>query len=153
AFAARAAIFLAGVAAPTLAMVWRACSVCALLTPLALIVLTVQFARWHRSLTGEPLAVIDWFWLVCFRLLQPRDGTKLVPGRDFRVPSSLEGKVAMITGSTQGIGLGMAKRFHGLGADAVLSGRSAKSCSKAVAEVRIATDRWGRTACFPVDQA
>ena len=35
---------------------------------------------------------------------------------------TLQGKVAVVTGSTSGIGLGIARQFAGAGADVVLNG-------------------------------
>jgi NAD(P)-dependent dehydrogenase (short-subunit alcohol dehydrogenase family) len=47
-----------------------------------------------------------------------------------------DGKVAVITGSSRGIGKGIALRFAGEGADMVLNGRNAESLEIALREVR-----------------
>lgn len=48
----------------------------------------------------------------------------------------LEGKVAVITGSSQGVGLGCARQFVRVGADVVLVGRRAEPLEKAAAELK-----------------
>jgi NAD(P)-dependent dehydrogenase (short-subunit alcohol dehydrogenase family) len=48
---------------------------------------------------------------------------------------SLEGKVAVITGGTQGIGLAIAKEFVGNGATVVVTGRDQGRLDKAVAQI------------------
>ena len=52
----------------------------------------------------------------------------------------LEGKIAIITGGTAGIGLGIARAFHDEGATVVLNGRTPEKGRKALAEIG-ATDR------------
>jgi NAD(P)-dependent dehydrogenase (short-subunit alcohol dehydrogenase family) len=49
---------------------------------------------------------------------------------------SLEGKVAIITGSTRGIGRGIAEAFIAAGATVVVSSESAQDTAKAAAELR-----------------
>lgn len=54
-------------------------------------------------------------------------------------PSSLfdlHGKVAIITGSSRGLGLASAKGMAAHGAKVVISGRKAEACEQAVAEIR-----------------
>lgn len=48
----------------------------------------------------------------------------------------LEGKVAVITGASQGVGLGCARQFVRVGADVVITGRRAEPLEKAAAELR-----------------
>jgi 3-hydroxybutyrate dehydrogenase len=52
----------------------------------------------------------------------------------------LDGKIAAITGSTAGIGLGIARAFHDQGATVVLNGRTPEKGRKALADLG-ATDR------------
>ena len=49
---------------------------------------------------------------------------------------SLEGKVALITGGTRGLGLEMALAFADAGADLVVASRKADSCDQAAARIR-----------------
>lgn len=48
----------------------------------------------------------------------------------------LEGKVVVITGASQGVGLGCARQFVQVGADVVITGRRAEPLEKAAAELR-----------------
>ena len=52
--------------------------------------------------------------------------------------SSLEGKVAIITGGGTGIGLAIAKRFGALGATLVIGSRNARNLERGNAELRLA---------------
>lgn len=47
----------------------------------------------------------------------------------------LSGKTAVVTGSTQGIGLAIARRLAEAGADIVINGRSEERVSQAVASL------------------
>ena len=49
---------------------------------------------------------------------------------------SLEGKVALITGGTRGLGLEMALAFADAGADLVVASRKAEACEQAAAQIR-----------------
>mmetsp|Transcript_27131 Transcript_27131/g.86193 ORF Transcript_27131/g.86193 Transcript_27131/m.86193 type:complete len:404 (+) Transcript_27131:74-1285(+) len=64
------------------------------------------------------------------------DQDVLSPGRGLDIPTSLAGQVAVITGSTQGIGYEAAKRFHALGAHVVISGRTQATCEERAAMLR-----------------
>jgi len=48
----------------------------------------------------------------------------------------LEGKIAVVTGASQGVGLGCARQFVRAGADVVITGRRAEPLEKAAAELR-----------------
>jgi len=48
----------------------------------------------------------------------------------------LEGKVVVVTGASQGVGLGCARQFAQAGSDVVISGRRAEPLEKAAAELR-----------------
>ena len=53
-----------------------------------------------------------------------------------KAPSyDLTGKVAIITGSTRGIGNGIAQVFAQCGASVVITGRKQEACDKVVAEL------------------
>ena len=48
----------------------------------------------------------------------------------------LEGKVAIVTGASQGVGLGCARQFVRAGVDVVITGRRAGPLEKAATELR-----------------
>lgn len=48
----------------------------------------------------------------------------------------LQGKIALVTGSTKGIGLGVARAYAREGARVVVNSRNAEDCEKVVAEIR-----------------
>ncbi len=54
---------------------------------------------------------------------------------------SLEGKVALITGGSRGLGKEMASAFAHAGADIIVSSRKLDSCEKVAAEIRETTGR------------
>jgi NAD(P)-dependent dehydrogenase (short-subunit alcohol dehydrogenase family) len=58
----------------------------------------------------------------------------------------LDGKVALITGSTKGIGLAIGKRMAEHGASVVISGRNPEPCEQVAAEIRQAG---GKAAAIP----
>lgn len=56
--------------------------------------------------------------------------------KQFEAPSfSLNGKVAIVTGSTRGIGNAIAKALAAAGANVVITGRKQDACDKAAAEI------------------
>lgn len=61
---------------------------------------------------------------------------------------SLDGKVALITGGSSGIGLGVAKALAGLGARIVITGRNVANLDKARAELK---ELGGETLPIPMD--
>ncbi|CAK0885433.1 unnamed protein product [Prorocentrum cordatum] len=117
----------------------------------ALSVLLCALRRWQRGLDGAKLALFDQLFVLGFHLLRPLDGTRLGPGRGLEVEESLEGKVALVTGGTLGIGYYAAERFHAAGAHVIVSGRSASRCSEAAEFLREATGRGGRAEGLPLD--
>ena len=59
-----------------------------------------------------------------------------VPAADNIIPASLDGKVAIVTGSGQGIGFSVAMQLAELGAKVVVSDLDEKKASAAVAEIQ-----------------
>ncbi|CAK0794245.1 unnamed protein product [Prorocentrum cordatum] len=74
------------------------------------------------------------------------DGSRLRKGHGLELPQGqgLTGKVAVITGSTKGIGFQAARRFHSHGAHVVLSGRKRMDVDSAAAYVRSYSEAAGR---------
>lgn len=60
----------------------------------------------------------------------------------------LQGKTALVTGSTRGIGLGITRAYAREGAHVVVNSRSAQECEKVVAELRAGG---GRAVAIPAD--
>ncbi|MFQ5521313.1 MAG: SDR family NAD(P)-dependent oxidoreductase [Candidatus Methylomirabilia bacterium] len=60
----------------------------------------------------------------------------------------LEGKTAIVTGSTKGIGLGIARAYAREGAGVVVNSRNAQECEKVTAEIRASG---GRAIAIPAD--
>jgi NAD(P)-dependent dehydrogenase (short-subunit alcohol dehydrogenase family) len=60
----------------------------------------------------------------------------MVESRDIESPFSLKGKVALVTGSTQGIGLGIARTLAQAGAQVVISSRKQVDCDRVARELR-----------------
>lgn len=73
----------------------------------------------------------DYLYQIALKFIEPLEGSLLREGRGLHVPSSLEGRVALVTGSTKGCGYYAAKRFHGLGAEVIITGRSDASAGRA----------------------
>jgi len=59
------------------------------------------------------------------------------PTRRFR----LDGKVALVTGGSRGLGREMVRAFAAAGADVVITSRTMESCAELAEEVREATGR------------
>jgi NAD(P)-dependent dehydrogenase (short-subunit alcohol dehydrogenase family) len=58
-------------------------------------------------------------------------------------PPVLEGKVALVTGGSRGLGLQMCHAFAAAGADVIVASRKAEACQAAAAELQ---EQYGRRA-------
>jgi hypothetical protein len=81
-----------------------------------------------RPMRTVPM-IQDYLYQFALMFIAPLEGSILREGRGLHVPSSLEGRVALVTGSTKGCGYYAAKRFHGLGAEVIITGRSDASAA------------------------
>ena len=54
---------------------------------------------------------------------------------------ALDGKVSLVTGSTSGIGLGIARTLASAGADVVIASRKREACEAAAASIHAETGR------------
>src|SRR6266404_8691623 len=63
-----------------------------------------------------------------------RHGYRAIPG-DLTMTSKLSGKVALVTGGSAGIGLGIARRFAEEGARVFITGRRQSELDKAVTAI------------------
>jgi 2-deoxy-D-gluconate 3-dehydrogenase len=67
-----------------------------------------------------------------------------MPGPSFR----LDGKVALVTGASRGIGYGLAKALAGAGANVAVGARDTRSLDRLVAEIE---GEGGKATAFPID--
>lgn len=88
-----------------------------------------------------------------FYLMRPWDGSALSQGHGMHYQPSMEGRNAVITGGTEGVGFQAVKWFHALGANVVLSGRTKASASAAAAMSHNATEGRGICVGFAMDLA
>jgi protochlorophyllide reductase len=65
--------------------------------------------------------------------------------------SSLSGMVALVTGSSTGIGKEVARRLHESGANVIVSGRDLGRCEHAIAEIRASSPGSGALSPLPLD--
>ena len=68
-------------------------------------------------------------------------------GRDARGLFDLSGRVALVTGSTRGLGLAIARAFASAGADLIVASRKERACGEVAAELETAGGRALPCAC------
>lgn len=95
-------------------------------------------ARNSRQLCGGParlLTPLMFSLLVVMALFAPGAGIAQPQGSASQSTESLEGKVALVTGSTDGLGREVAIRLGQLGAHVIVHGRSEQRASEVVAQI------------------
>jgi NAD(P)-dependent dehydrogenase (short-subunit alcohol dehydrogenase family) len=81
-------------------------------------------------------------------LFEPTDtSTNGAPGADARGLFDLSGRVALVTGSTRGLGLAIARAFASAGADLVVASRKQQACDAVAAELEATGGRALPCAC------
>lgn len=99
---------------------------------------------------------LDKLYLVGLRTVARLDGSMLRYGEGLDVPRpgpSLQGKVAVITGSTKGIGFHAARKFYSHGASVAMTGTKIEGARAAAARVKSYTAGAGHAVGFALDLA
>lgn len=70
-------------------------------------------------------------------LIYKLEGGAKYPGHGVNWPTSLQGKVVVVTGSSQGLGFFAATEAYNLGATVLITGRSMTKCQKAATQIEL----------------